>query len=228
MGHLAGCRRAGEWQQGDSLGGPGAAEDRPLVGGFKATALWEGLRGFSGPPSSSSRGCSSGFRCRGHRGQHVPISQPGPCPLPCNPVPHPSPACRSPPWTAPHSPAPLPGLSGPIHCTTAAQSPHLTPQPYSPALQPNSNPTLHSQPSPASRPASHRTPSPPISPCPQLHWHLDMRLALDLEGLGCPLLLLQGIELLLPQELRARVHRQLPRVLQVGAGTPAWVHRGPQ
>ena len=38
-GHLAGCRRAGEWQQGDSLGGPGAAEDMALAGGFKATAL---------------------------------------------------------------------------------------------------------------------------------------------------------------------------------------------
>lgn len=30
-----------------------------------------------------------------------------------------------------------------------------------------------------------------------------MRLALNLEGLGCPLLLLQGVELLLPQELGA-------------------------
>lgn len=67
-------------------------------------------------------------------------------------------------------------------------------------------------------------PAPRPTPSP---WHLDVSLALDLEGLGRPLLL-QGVELLLPQELGARVHRQLPCVLQVGAGTPAWVHGGPQ
>lgn len=88
--------------------------------------------------------------------------------------------------------------------------------------------------SPASHPAaSHPTipapsPTPPQPPrIPTSPWHLDVSLALDLEGLGRPLLL-QGVELLLSQELGARVHRQLPRVLQVGAGTPAWVHGGPQ
>lgn len=75
---------------------------------------------------------------------------------------------------------------------------------------------------PPHRPTPTQPPRIPTSP-----WHLDVSLALDLEGLGRPLLL-QGVELLLSQELGARVHRQLPRVLQVGAGTPAWVHGGPQ
>lgn len=47
--------------------------------------------------------------------------------------------------------------------------------------------------------------------------------------LGGPLLwLLEGVELLLRQELRPRVDRELARVLHVGCGAPAPVHGGPQ
>lgn len=48
---------------------------------------------------------------------------------------------------------------------------------------------------------------------------------------GCPLLLLlllQGVELLLPQELRPGVHGELAWVLHVGGGAPAPIHGGPQ
>lgn len=143
---MAGCRRAGEWQQGDSLGGPGTTEDRPLAGGFKATALWEGLRGFSGPPSSSSRGCSSGFRCGRHQGQHTPDPSPAPalhpCPAPC--ILHPA----APPSTKQPRPTshPLP------HCLAAASPslPHISHSSISHI------PTLHS----SLPPSSHPTPQP--------------------------------------------------------------------
>lgn len=42
------------------------------------------------------------------------------------------------------------------------------------------------------------------------------------------LLLLQGVELLLPQELRPGVHGELAWVLHVGGGAPAPIHGGPQ
>lgn len=63
VGQLAGGFGVGEWQQGDILAGPAVAGDgAPLAMGVKASGLWVDLRAFSWAGSSSSRGCSSGFR----------------------------------------------------------------------------------------------------------------------------------------------------------------------
>lgn len=51
-------------------------------------------------------------------------------------------------------------------------------------------------------------------------WYLELG--------GALLWLLEGVELLLRQELRPRVDGELARVLHVGGGAPAPVHGGPQ
>lgn len=62
-GKVQGAGHLGGWQHGESLAEQAAAGDRPFGGAFKATALWDGFSGFSGPGISSSGGGSSGFRC---------------------------------------------------------------------------------------------------------------------------------------------------------------------
>lgn len=66
-GKVQGAGHLGGWQHGESLAEQVAAGDGPFGAAFKATALWDGLSGFSGHGISRSEGGSSSFRCKRKR-----------------------------------------------------------------------------------------------------------------------------------------------------------------